>query len=447
MENVIVFDLGTARLRCMVVEVDPEFKRWRILGMDSLPASGLERGMIVNIDTVKGLVERLQKQTEKRLKDIVIHRICVSVNNEFEVKKNIDAWVHVSGGIVRKSDIENLKNQEAAIIEKDPNYRHHYLISTHPQGFQIDRGETLITTPPIDLSIDEILSSRLTALLIKHSHKENIQRCLPRGIKTDFVANPYALMRSCLSHELLRQGCVLVNMGYGSTSYGVVKSGNLFTAGSIALGGFDITESISGIFGVSLKEAERLKLDYGFATSTAKLDENVISAQNIYGEVIEIQQGDLIDAIGARFDDMIRMVFDEIDMDTLEKERIHSFVMAGQIFAKNGLGFERRAQVYLNRLREEHHELYGQDEIYQSDAQNRVRKHAFRVDKAYPQVAHLRCENWDEYQHILESPEYGILVGLALHACEQSQSRFEKITNEKILQKPFRFLNMFSRNS
>jgi len=93
------------------------------------------------------------------------------------------------------------------------------------------------------------------------------------------VAEPYALARCLSTNASADSGAIFIDIGGGTTDIALVRQGGIEETRMFALGGRTFTRRLASSKGLSLKEAEKLKLSY--STSGIKAGERD-EIQNIF---------------------------------------------------------------------------------------------------------------------------------------------------------------------
>jgi cell division protein FtsA len=76
------------------------------------------------------------------------------------------------------------------------------------------------------------------------------------------VAEPYALARCLSTNAGADSGAIFIDIGGGTTDIALVRQGGIEETRMFALGGRTFTRRIATTKGISIKEAERLKISY-----------------------------------------------------------------------------------------------------------------------------------------------------------------------------------------
>lgn len=80
------------------------------------------------------------------------------------------------------------------------------------------------------------------------------------------VAEPYALARCLSTNASADSGAIFIDIGGGTTDIALVRQGGIEETRMFALGGRTFTRRLAANKGVSLKEAEKLKVNYSSGT-------------------------------------------------------------------------------------------------------------------------------------------------------------------------------------
>src|SRR5579883_864054 len=84
------------------------------------------------------------------------------------------------------------------------------------------------------------------------------------------VAEPYALARCLSSNASADSGAIFIDVGGGTTDIALVRQGGIEETRMFALGGRTFTRRIATSKGISIKDAERLKISYSNGEITGK---------------------------------------------------------------------------------------------------------------------------------------------------------------------------------
>src|SRR6266576_3212918 len=99
------------------------------------------------------------------------------------------------------------------------------------------------------------------------------------------VAEPYALARCLSSNASADSGAIFIDIGGGTTDIALVRQGGIEETRMFALGGRTFTRRLAASKGLSVKEAEKLKLSYSNGATKGNEREEI---QNIFASESQI---------------------------------------------------------------------------------------------------------------------------------------------------------------
>ena len=99
------------------------------------------------------------------------------------------------------------------------------------------------------------------------------------------VAEPYALARCLSANASADSGAIFIDIGGGTTDIALVRQGGIEETRMFALGGRTFTRRLAASKGLSIKEAEKLKLSYSNGGIKGSEREEI---QNIYASEAQI---------------------------------------------------------------------------------------------------------------------------------------------------------------
>jgi len=99
------------------------------------------------------------------------------------------------------------------------------------------------------------------------------------------VAEPYALARCLSANASADSGAIFIDIGGGTTDIALVRQGGIEETRMFALGGRTFTRRLAASKGLSIKEAEKLKLSYSSGSVKGNERDEI---QNIYASEAQI---------------------------------------------------------------------------------------------------------------------------------------------------------------
>lgn len=155
----------------------------------------------------------------------------------------------------------------------------------------------------------------------------------------DVIVLPQAT--SCiLTDEERRRGCVLVDMGAGTTTVSIYKNGDLQHLAVIPLGGDSVTYDIESA-GCTREEAERIKLEWSDVAHEGKeaAGSNQQSAVNALfaDKALPIPQGTLNTIVTCRYEEIAANILHQIENSGLKDHLDAGCILTGGASVQRGL--------------------------------------------------------------------------------------------------------------
>jgi len=301
-------DVGTTKVCTVVGEVFPD-QPLRILGVGIAAANGLSRGMVENLrdasESVRTSVEQAERSSGTRI---------------------LSAHVGVAGphiscqnnrGIVAIPDRERpispddvARVLDGARIVSIPTNRE--IIHVEPRYFIVD-GQDHVSDPVgmygQRLDVETHIISGLSTVL------QNETKCVESaGVQVEsYVLNPLASAEVVLTDTEREMGCVVCDIGGGTTDLAIYIEGNVWHTMVLSVGGNHITSDIAHGLRLPADLAEKIKIDHGSARPK-DVDASEYFSVKPFGEEkpVQVSKSDLAMIIQARVEETFNLVLQEI---------------------------------------------------------------------------------------------------------------------------------------
>lgn len=303
----IGLDIGTTSIKVMVCEnVKGQLK---VISVGTVPSAGLSRGVIVDIDKTARAISQAVKQAEEKsnieIKDVIVG-----------LPANYLQMQRVQGSITIAS-----QNQSREIVNRDvidvaretltqniPPERE--VLDLVPTEFTVD-GFNGIKDPRgmVGVRLEMKATIYTGPKTIIHNTKKAVQQA---GYRIqDFVITPIATGFNLLNDGEQDFGTIVIDLGGGQTTTSIIHDHQLKYTFVDPEGGQYVTKDISTVLSTSLKNAEQLKLNHGYATASSdQIDSEAQIDVNVVGQDTPVQYSEefLAEVIEAR----IRQIFSRI---------------------------------------------------------------------------------------------------------------------------------------
>jgi cell division protein FtsA len=145
---------------------------------------------------------------------------------------------------------------------------------------------------------------------------QNLRRAVERAGHrvADMVLEPLASSLAVLTEEERELGCVLIELGGGSTNIAIFKDGKIRHYGSLGFAGSYVTSDIVQGLGVTQADAERLKERYGVAYTPLVNTEETIELPGTPGQGPRRAKRELLaHIIHQRIDEILGLVQQDLE--------------------------------------------------------------------------------------------------------------------------------------
>ena len=256
----VALDVGTSKVVALVGEVTRE-GAISIIGKGVVPASGLKKGVVNNIEQTVASIRQAVEGAE-RLSGLRLEAAFVGVGGSQIESLNSRGAVAVSGPHreVSREDVDRATEVARAITIPSNREVLHVL----PRDFSVDGQEGVkdpIGMSAVRLEVEtHIVHGSATAL-------QNLTKCVRQaGVRVDeLVIASLASGEAVLSETERELGVAVADMGAGTTDLALYLEGSPFHTSVLPLGGINVTNDVAIGLKTNLVAAEQLKLRFGTA--------------------------------------------------------------------------------------------------------------------------------------------------------------------------------------
>lgn len=320
---VLGLDIGTSKVCAVAAAAGPE-GRLKVLGVGEASSQGLRKGVVVNIDRTIEAVHTALDQVER------------AAGVQFE-----GATVGITGGHIRgfnshgvtgvaRRDKEIAATDVAQAVEAAkavPMGLDRDVLHVLPYGFVVDAQDGI--KDPLGMlgvrleAYVHIVTGGVTAA-------QNLIKSVNRaGLRVEnIVLGPYASAEAVLSKDEKELGCVLVDIGAGTTDLVIYVDGSVRHSGALPLGGDHVTVDISYGLRTPHAHAEAIKLEHVVAMLDLVENGETIPVPSVGGRADRhIPLRDVVEIVQPRIDEMLYLLRMEV-----HKSGYQDFVAGGIVF-------------------------------------------------------------------------------------------------------------------
>jgi cell division protein FtsA len=297
-------EIGTSKICVVVGDIKPDGSI-KILGVGEAPSRGVRKGEIVDFETAQTCLQDALIRAEDR-SDVMIKKVYMAITGPHIEGKNSRGTLRIpeDQNEITDEDIDEVKELACDVTIPQEHISIHRII----RHYYVDGQERVLN--PVGM-----LGKRLEAEYhIVHGVRSrvlNAIRCLreiPLDVE-DVVFGPISAAQVVLNREAKEQGCLLLDIGGGTTDYVLYDDGAVYHSGSIGVGGDHISNDISIVLKVPNSRAERLKVEHGSCISLPEGREELIQLDGdaTFG-ARSVDRGILIEVIRSRLGETFELV-------------------------------------------------------------------------------------------------------------------------------------------
>ena len=359
----VVIDIGTSKF-VAIAGTKNETGKLEISAMANVPANGIRRGIIFNIEevalSIKDLLDKIESKIEEKIETLhVAYAGQHMKTTHFQCEKFTS-----EDGIVSRSDIDTLFEQtKSAEIEED-----YKLVEIIPVSFKIDNE---IIENPVG-STGKRIEANYKLLVMPNSYWVNLLKVFGKlDVKLEKITlSTFAVSEAVLTEDEKEMGVIVLDIGSGTTNLAIYHDNRLIHTAVIPFGGNVVTSDIKEGCSILLKWAEQLKLQYGQAMGDFADDQKVVTIPGHNGwEPKEISFNSLAFIIQARIEEIIDSVNFQIEKSGIAELLGAGIVLTGGTsnlknivsLVKFHTGLDARKGNLVIGLREKHKEIQNSD--------------------------------------------------------------------------------------
>ncbi|PIR95971.1 MAG: cell division protein FtsA, partial [Candidatus Doudnabacteria bacterium CG10_big_fil_rev_8_21_14_0_10_42_18] len=302
-------DIGTANIRVVQAKLLQETGELSVIGISEVPAAGIRRGVIVDIEeavsSISTALERCERMTGV---PIISANVAISGNHISSIASHGVIAVSRADGEISEADVVRAVDASQA-ISIPPNKE---VLHVFPKTFTLD-GQTGIKDPlgmtGIRLEVDSLIVQAGLPFV------RNLSRAVMQGgiELEDLVLSTCAASESVLSKRQKDLGAVLLDLGAGTTGLAVYEEGDLLHTAVLPVGSIHITNDIAIGLRISIETAEKVKVSFGHASPKEVGKNEEIDLSKLDSEETQNTSRQYVaEIIEARLEEIFKMVNDEL---------------------------------------------------------------------------------------------------------------------------------------
>jgi len=374
---VVAIDIGTTKI-CVIVAQKLDNDHVEVVGIGKAPSDGLKKGVVVDVAKTIHSIKAAVKEAEM-MAGTVIESAYIGISGGHIQSLNSQGVVAIKRGEIRASDIENVMAAARAVAIPEGQQILHVL----PQYFVID-SHNKVQDP---LGMHGIRLEVTTHIILGAiASVQNLVKCCEMaGVKVrDIILEQLASAQAVLSVDERELGVAVLDIGGGTSDLALYQHGNIRHTMVLPVAGNHFTNDVAVGLRTTLKEAERIKREHGYAAIHLLKKDELVEVEMVHGKQKNVVcVSELVEILEPRTREILNLVHKEITT-----RKLLSFMPSGLVITGGG-----------SLLR-------GIDEL------------ATSIFKVPVRIGHVRVTY--DLPESLTSPMYATSYGLILYALKQA---------------------------
>jgi cell division protein FtsA len=306
MKNIIsAIDVGTTKI-CTITGTLDSGGNIQVLGVGLVPAHGMHKGMVVNVEEARESVAESVRRAEQA-SGLKVESAYVGVTGRHVSSHNSHGVVAIprNDRLVRHEDLKRVLSSAQQVNVPDDRRILHAI----PRNYSLDNQERIKNPVGMHGFRLDVETHIITAAI---SSVQNLVKCIRSiGVEIqDLVLEPLASGEAVLTPEEREIGVILADIGGGTTDIAVFKDGSIYHTSIIPVAGYQVTSDLSIGLGLPFEIAEAMKKKYGnvYPEVLSKNQESTLTVEDGHS----VSYRDLCNIIKVRMEELLRLILLEM---------------------------------------------------------------------------------------------------------------------------------------
>lgn len=320
---VSAIDIGTTKI-CVLIGHKLGDGQVEILGVGKVPSEGLRKGVVVDIAKTVRSIRAAVKEAEL-MADMTIESAIVGISGAHIQSRNAYGAVPIEKGQVSQEDIAAVVAAAKAVPLAEGQQVLHVL----PQFFSID-GSDRIQDP---LGMHGIrLEAQVHMVTGGITSVQNLVVCCERaGVKVqDVVLEQLASAQAVLNQDERELGVGVIDIGGGTSDLALYQNGSIRHTMVLPIAGNHFTNDLAIGLRVTVSDAERVKREYGLASTDLLLEDKELEVEMVQGGKKQMTTNTMItEILEPRAQELLSIVHEEVLARNMQGLLVSGLVITG----------------------------------------------------------------------------------------------------------------------
>jgi cell division protein FtsA len=322
---VAALDVGSTKIACFVAKVEDGIAR--VVGIGHQVSAGVRGGTIVDMEGAESAILTALSAAEQMAGE-TLESVAVNVSGGYPNSRTVAVEVSIAGHEIGDGDLRRVIDQgRNAHTQSDRR-----LLHAIPVSFTID-GSRGIRDPRG--MCGERLGVNMNVVTANASAIRNLETVVGRchlDIET-YVVSPYAAGVASLVEDEMDLGVAIIDLGGGTTSFGVFYDGHIVYSDVVPIGGSHVTNDIARGLSTPVAHAERMKTLYGNAIASPADEREIIDVPLVgeeeHAQANHVPKSILTGIIQPRLEETFELVRSRLEASGFDKVAGRRVVLTG----------------------------------------------------------------------------------------------------------------------
>lgn len=320
---VTAIDIGTTKI-CVLIGRKLEEGHVEVVGIGRVPSEGLRKGVVCDIAKAARSISKAVKEAEL-MANTTIESAVIGISGAHISSRNAYGAVPLERGEVRQEDITKVIAAAKAVPLSEGQKVLHVL----PQFYSVDNQDRL--ADPIGMHGIR-LEAQVHIISGAVSSVQNLVKCCEMaGVKvSDVVLEQLASAQAVLNDDERELGVGMLDIGGGTADLAIYQKGSIRHTMVVPIAGNHFTNDLAIGLRTTVKDAERVKREYGVACEELLFEDKEIEVEMVQGgRTRRVKQSEIASMLGPRAQELLSIIHEEIIGRNLEHLLVSGFVITG----------------------------------------------------------------------------------------------------------------------
>jgi len=324
-DYVVGVDIGSSKVGVLIAKTDDR-GTLELVGKGWAPNRGTRKGNIVNVEQTVDALKAASEEAEV-MAGVEISRAYVGVAGADIRSVNSRGMVSVArrDREITRQDIQRvLEAAQSAALPSDREILH-----AIPQEFLVDEQGGIADPLGMPGSRLEVLVHLVTGNVTR---SKTLLTCVNRaGIEViEMVFEPLATAEAVLTDDERELGALLIDLGSGTTEYGLFESGEPQHTAVLPIGAGHFTNDLAMVLRTPFAEAEKIKIKQGCCLAGMVTAEEGISVPTVGGGSDRVvPRRELSEILQPRAEEIFHLVRQDMERNGFEEAPRCGVVLSG----------------------------------------------------------------------------------------------------------------------